>query len=258
MSEEVEADVSDVQWKEVRDRLKAAILAGTIPVESKEMRPKAVYQQFVNSENIDYTVNKTKEKFARMLRSLRSKHKNGDLAIEGQSKVVILWAKSAAKQILRKWFRDGTILTTFETKGEIDQIWKDHCKDHAAFKKMKNDGDFIRRIKSVRDDHLKKEERCQGDLQAYTIAKLNHPTPELNARGEPQWNGSEAQKKLKELVANDQHAGKKPKELWDANNDFQRYSLRSFRDHIYQEQRLIKMNNYVEQLKQAKMAELQY
>lgn len=259
MTEEVEGTtVVDDTWKQVRDLLKGALLAETIPVESKEMRPKEVLQNLVHIEHLDYKDKKTQEKFARMLRMLRSKHKNGDLANENLSNKPIEWAKSAAKQVLRGWFRDGTISTSFKETAEIEQIWNDYCKNHRAFKRMKCDDAFARRITSVRDDHMKKVKRCEDDLKAFTVAKQNHPTPPLNRFGEPQWHGSEAQKQLKQLIARNEHVGKAPAELWEANIEFQKYRKRAFRDHIYQEERLKKFNNYVEQLKQKKVAALQY
>lgn len=259
MAEEVEQLASSSEaWKEIRGLIKAALLAGKIPVEPCEMRPKEVYEKFVVGMTIDYTDKKTKEKLARMLRALRAKHKNGDLVNEDDSSTPIEWAKSAAKQVLRKCFRDGTIPTSFKEKEEIEQIWKVHCNGHEAFKRMKFDEAFVRRIKSVRDDHLKKVNRCEEDLEAYTVAKQNHPTPEFNARGEPQWNGSEAQRQLKAMVANGEHVGEQPKALWAANDEFRKYSLKSFRDHIYQEQRLQKFNYYVQMLKQEKVKSLQY
>jgi hypothetical protein len=91
-----------------------------------------------------------------------------------------------------------------------------------------------------------------------TVAKMNHPTPSLNWHGEPQWHGSEAQRLLKELIVRDEHIGKQPKELWLKKKEFQIYSLKTFRDHIYQEKRLRKFNQYVEHLKKEKLDELQY
>jgi hypothetical protein len=63
---------------------------------------------------------------------------------------------------------------------------------------------------------------------------------------------------LKELIAREEHVGKQPRDLWDANNEFQIYSLKTFRDHIYQEKRLLKFNHYVEHLKKSKLEALQY
>jgi hypothetical protein len=46
-------------------------------------------------------------------------------------------------------------------------------------KEMAYDEAFVRRFKSVQDDHQKKVLRCEEDLSAYTVSKMNHPTPSL-------------------------------------------------------------------------------
>jgi hypothetical protein len=56
MAEQLETDV----WKEIRVVLKAGLIAGTIPEEPKEMRPKEVYQKFVGA-TIDYRDKKHKK-----------------------------------------------------------------------------------------------------------------------------------------------------------------------------------------------------
>ena len=238
------------QWMAVRGLLKAALLTGEIPVESKEMRPNAVFALYKNEiAGIVYG-----EKFVRMLRGLRKKHKNGDLQNEDKPKA-IEWSKSAAKQFLKICFREGTISANYQ---DVQQVWTDHCKDDKAFSRMHGDVAFVRRLKTVRDDYLKKVERCQKDLEAFNSAKKNHPTPEFNIRGEPQWHGSAAQKHLKEAMEAGQHKGVEPKHFWESRPEYKVYSLQTFRDHIYQEGRLLKFNHYVYLLKKKKTNELQF
>ena len=89
-------------------------------------------------------------------------------------------------------------------------------------------------------------------------AKANHPTPAFNCRGEPQWNGSEAQKLLKALVSEGKHMGEEPKKLHAAKPEFEVHSLQTFRDHICQEERRLKFNRYVQGSKLEKLDGLQY
>lgn len=248
------------EWKGVRELLKSALLANRIPIESDEMRPKEVWQKYVDAKEpaiqcIDYSVKPIRDKFTRMLRSLRKKHKEADLENEDRPNKAILWSKSAAKQYLKKCFREEVISTEYKDE---EQIWKDHCEGHKGFARMAYNDAFIRRLGSVRDDFKKKKERSEKDLEAYNIAKKNHPTPRLNSRGEPQWNGSAAQTLLKELIAQGKHRGKAPQTLWVEEAEFQVYSKQTFRDHIYQEERLLKFQNYVEGLRKRKFDELQY
>ena len=252
------SEVSDEQWEAVRGLLKAGLLADEIPIESKEMRPKDVWMKYKDANApaivvVDYDDKKVRDKFSRMLRSLRKKHKDGDLEHEG--KKAIVWGKSAAKYFLKRCFRDKLIPTDYTN---AEQVWKDHCAGNPAFARMQYDSAFVRRLGVVRDDYLKKVERCEQDLVAYQLAKKNHPTPDKNSRGEPQWNGSMAQQLLKELVASGKHVGLKPSTLWESNEHYMLYSLQTFRDHIYQEERLLKFGAYLRLLKKRKIDELQY
>ena len=96
------------QWKSVRGLLKAALLTGEIPLESKEMGPKAVFKLYQDNNNPVIADIAYGEKFTCMLRGLRKKHKNGDLQKEDRPKA-IEWRKSAAKQFLKRCFQEGTI-----------------------------------------------------------------------------------------------------------------------------------------------------
>jgi hypothetical protein len=156
---------------------------------------------------------------------------------------------------LKRCFRDETISANYQ---DAQQVWTNHCKDDKAFKRMQCDGAFVRRLKSVQDDHLKKVERHQKDLEAHNIAKKNHPRPELNSRGEPQWHGSAAQNLLKATVEAGQHKEVDPKELWNKTPECRVHTLELFRDHVCQEGRLHKFNHCVDLLKKKKIDELQH
>ena len=251
-------DAEKTKWKALRELLKAQILANEIPVEPSTMKPKVVWQKYKDAGHaaiqfVDYNEKAMREKFTRMLRSLRKKHKDGDLENEGKKEIV--WAKSAAKQHLKQCFKEKVVSADYTDPKEI---WNNHCKDHRAFARMSFDDAFVRRLDTVRKDYLKKVNRCEKDHQAYLIAKQNHPTPEFNCRGEPQWNGSAAQVLLKELVEKGEHKGVEPKILWSSREEYQMYSLKTFRDHIYQEERLLKFQHYLSMLKKCKLDELQY
>ena len=246
------------QWNAVRLLLKTDLPQGKIPIESSEKKPKAVWQGHIDKKNADIVCincnkKRTQEKFSRMLRSLRKAHKDGDLENEGNDKVT-QWGKSAAKQFLKKCFREKAIATDFSDPKEV---WQNHCHGRRAFSRMRCDSVFVRRLASVRDDHLKKLSRCQSDSEAHRIAKENHPTPKLNSQGEPQWNGSEAQKHLKELIAQGKHKDNTPEEMWSKNPAHQVHSKQTFRDHIHQEERLKKFNKFVESTKKGRFDELQ-
>ena len=250
------------QWLLVRKTLKSGILTNEIPTDGREMRPKQVWEKYsieVDSPDmrcIDYEDKSARDKFGRMLRALRKKHKDGDLENEeANAQKVIVWAKSAAKQFLKKCFRDKVIRPDYK---DAKVVWKEHCENHPAFARMMCDDAFVRRLGTVRDDYLKKLSRMRADLKAFVKAKKNHPTPKFNSRGEPQWHGSRAQQLLKKMVSEGKHKGKEPKVLYSKTEEFRVYSLQTFRDHIYQEERLLKFNKYVQSLKQEKIDQLQH
>jgi hypothetical protein len=162
-------------------------------------------------------------------------------------------------------------------------VWTNHCKDDKAFKKVeqvrsktileemlprRNNFSQLSGCPTSVDqpsqgrqglyDHLKKVERHQKDLEAHNIAKKNHPRPELNSRGEPQWHGSAAQNLLKATVEAGQHKEVDPKELWNKTPECRVHTLELFRDHVCQEGRLHKFNHCVDLLKKKKIDELQH
>jgi hypothetical protein len=166
----------------VRGLLKKALHTGEIPLESKEMGPKAVFTLYQNANNPVVAEVVYGEKFTCMLPGLWKNHKNGDLQNEDQPKA-IEWSKSAAKQFWKRCFRERTISANYQ---DAQQVWTNHCKDDKAFKRVQCDDAFVRQLKTVQDDYLKKVEICQKDLEAFNIAKKNHATPEFNIHGEPQ------------------------------------------------------------------------
>ena len=126
------------KWKTLRAFLKELLLTGAIPAEPKEMRPKAVYlhyQDHSEFQAVDYDDQQIKAKFGRLLLSLRKKHLNGDLVNENSPDQVV-WQKSAAKQFLKKCFRQNVISVNFV---DHEQVWNAHCKNHKAFARMKYD-----------------------------------------------------------------------------------------------------------------------
>lgn len=252
MASNTEEDSAKEGWLAVRKVLKAALLADEIPVDTKVMKPKAVYEKFKDRPELQVIT--YGDKFTRLLRALRKKHIDGDLESEGLKRLE--WGKSAAKQVLKKAFREGTISVDYTS---ARQVWEDFCQGRKEFARLEYNSAFTRRLNSVRDDFMKRASRRDRDRAAFEALKRNHPTPKLNFRGEPQWHGSEAQRLLKEDIRNGLHEGRnKENSLWESRQEYKVYNRRSFRDHIYQEERLIKFQRYVDALRQAKIDKLQY
>ena len=158
------------------------------------------------------------------------------------------WAQSAAKQFLKRSFRDGTIPLNYMTKDGgpgPKHVWDNHCKDNPAFKHMLYSSLFQSRLAGVKNDHFAKDKRADLDQKAFDNFRKLHPRPMVDHNGIELWDGSEAQRLLKEDMANGKHKEGDPSDLWASKKEYQVYELQVFRDHIYQEQRLWKLQNFL-------------
>lgn len=242
-----------LNWKNCRARLllERALHCGDIPRDSKDMGPRAVFDKF--KDHPDFRGMVYDATFGRRLRDLR---KQQGKSIEPTKEVHIDWKNSAAKQVLKDYFKQKTIPLNYCDKHGVGfrYIWDTYCKNHPAFVGMECDETFNRRLRSVRDDYVRKDERAEKDLDAFLTFIKNHPRPSHNHRGEPQWDGSDAQRLLKEDMAirkNLQYA--KPSDFHDSRPEYGFYGKDCFRQHIHQEKRLIKFNNFVTHKRQEKL-----
>ena len=99
---------------------------------------------------------------------------------------------------------------------------------------MEYDEAFKHRLCVLRKQFIEGKNRAEEDLQAFMIAKSNHPPPPRNHKNEPQWNGSAAQEWLKVDMENDRHINTRPEQLWESRDEYQKFYLSTFRDHIHQ------------------------
>ena len=73
------------------------------------------------------------------------------------------------------------------------------------------------------------------DVTAYaTDQKLVQSLRAANPNNKPRWHGSDAERLLKEDVANGKHLKMKPRFLYDSKPEYKVFSLDEFRPHIYQ------------------------
>ena len=113
-------------------------------------------------------------------------------------------------------------------------VWNKYC-DEPCFEGMEYDAAFRRRLLALRKQFKEGSSRAEADLAAFKIAKKNHPPSPFNHRGEPQWNGSDAQRLLVIDMDGSKHIDYKPEMLWKSRPEYQAFNLSTFRDHIYQE-----------------------
>ena len=87
----------------------------------------------------------------------------------------------------------------------------------------------------------KDQARAELDFAGYQRDILVH---KLAKDIDGEWNGSRAEKMLKEAVNNDVHKEMKPKELYLSNDTYKEFSYNTFRNHLYQETRSKKDSAY--------------
>lgn len=159
------------------------------------------------------------------------------------------WTNSAAKLFLKKAFKEELIPLKYMRKegGPGPRfIWDKFCAGTPAFNRMQYGSRFTSRLATVRNDHYAKASRSEIDQNAYDNFRQRHPRPTHDHKGLPLWDGSDAQRLLKEDMANGLHEKGDPIDLWVERAEYQVYDLQVFRDHIYQEQKLWKLHNWLQ------------
>ena len=125
-----------------------------------------------------------------------------------------------AKPLLEKDCLDGTVTDDMKPKA-VHEL----KPQHKAVKHERFRDNFNRMKKAV----VELRDRAEDDA----IALLHDRS--LCHAAEGQWDGSEAQRLLKEAVDRDEHKRMAPKQLWLSDNEHQKFPLSIFRPHIHQE-----------------------
>lgn len=105
-----------------------------------------------------------------------------------------------------------------------------------------------KRVNELKSKSEKELAALQRDRQT-DVGKL----PLFNHWGEPRWEGSEAQRLLKEDIANGKHEGIKPLGLWRSRPEYHSTDPNRFRQHIYQEIRTVKFKKQVRKKAESKL-----
>ena len=167
------------------------------------------------------------------------------------------WKNSAAKGFLKECFKDGRIPLDYSDSGGPRLVWDTLCNGNPAFHRMVYGGTFTGRLRGVLKDHLAKENRKVIDQIAFDNFRVRHPRQKVDHQGHILWHGSDAERLLKEDMKKGVHekmivdtkTGKerqsRPKDFWLSREEFQCFNLTVFRDHMYQERRKWKNENYL-------------
>jgi hypothetical protein len=143
----------------------------------------------------------------------------------------VAWKKSIAKKLLAIDIISGAI--------PDDMHWTDVYWQRPEFVVTKRRL-FCSRLTTLRKSILHDKTTATIEEIALAHDRALFPAPTHNYRNEPRWEGSEAQRLLKEDVSANRHAATPPKQLYNSRPEYQDYPLKVFREHIYQEVRFVK------------------
>ena len=152
------------------------------------------------------------------------------------------WQDSIGKQLLIKDLDQGRISLDGQP-GDYKIIYKMHEEfggaDAEEFKK------FPARLRSARNQVKQSMQRASVDSSALAHDRSIYPISAFDQRNRPRWDGSSAQTLLRIDVNENRQAEKKkrPNELYQLREEYQIFSPRVFRDHVYQEEKRQKAIN---------------
>lgn len=199
---------------------------GNIPLDANEMGPAEIHCKC--SETTEFEGIECDDAFIQRLKSLRSHIMKEEPLLkwnEQHPARQLMFDEIAAERIPL----DGELMGTAE-------VWSNYAAT-AEFKMrgMKCGDTFKRRLAALRKLIKRDKNRSAHDKLEVAKAIKNHPPPSHNHRGEPQWNGSEAQQLLKDAIEEGKHLLEKPEQLRLAKPQFQAFGKDTFRWKIQQE-----------------------
>jgi len=157
------------------------------------------------------------------------------------------WVSSEGKKLLDRDIRKGFVTRTMP----LEQVYDRHrvhyqiCgRDHADALRL-----FPGRLKSAFARAELDQNRAAQEEAAMIQDRITHPRPAV-ARGKEQWEGSRAQRKLKDDVTNHIHVGKTVAEFRATRHVYQKLTVREFGKKLEQELKLRKWKeNYPKRIK---------
>ena len=104
---------------------------------------------------------------------------------------------------------------------------------------------FARNLRMARKRIQRKTDIALNDETALNSDRILFPVPTHDLAGRLRWEGSDAERLLKEDMEAGEHTTSKPKELWLSRMEYTMFDLKTFRDHIYQVTKTKVFRDYV-------------
>jgi hypothetical protein len=138
------------------------------------------------------------------------------------------WKDSRAKMLLRQDILDGKVTASMKPKQVFEM--------RAEYKPygIKN---FRSNLYSLRSVTKENQQKADSDAAALAHDRCIHPKAVYTPKGYPRWDGSDAQRFLKEDMESCLTNRFDPSVLRETRPEYKAFPLKVFRDHIYQEVR---------------------
>jgi hypothetical protein len=157
------------------------------------------------------------------------------------------WRKSKAKRLLEEDLTKGTIPLESDEMGAREVYGQ-----RPEFSEFEY-AHFTDRLRDLRKQIGQKKDIAFADCAALARDRAIYPKPAHNHRGEPRWEGSEAERLLRADISLFRSTQNKPVDLYRSRAEYyNNYPLVVFRGHIDQEVRRLKYNAYLKAKKKKK------
>jgi hypothetical protein len=141
----------------------------------------------------------------------------------------ITWRRSMARTLLEKDLRHGVIpLDNEDMAEEVVYMQRD---EFCLFPFDQ----ICKRLRDMRKQARDLSSRATWESAALATDQLNHPAPTHDCRGVPRWEGSAAERLLKQDMDDDLCGTMKAKELYPTRCEYGEFPPTVFRKHVDQE-----------------------
>lgn len=139
------------------------------------------------------------------------------------------WEHSEEKKLLRQDILDGKVPSTMKPRDAYN-MRNGICKKY----KQTN---FTTSLRNLRESLKKNQEKADSDSAALAHDRQLHPkgNETCDGCGYPRWEGSEAERLLKDDIANGRHEGLKPLQFRLTRQCYQAFPAKVFRNHVEKE-----------------------
>jgi len=149
------------------------------------------------------------------------------------------WQKSVAKALVEEGLYQGWIPLDAKNMGP-KQVYemREEFKEYKYENFRSNLYELRKKIKAGLDRAEEEEKWLEHDRRMF-------PKPMMNHRGEPRWEGSRAEKRVKHDIDDGSYPIMTPKQLYLLRDEYKEYSLETIRKHLHQEIQSRKYINYL-------------